>query len=881
MGISPMMSHYLKIKEKYNDSIVFYRLGDFYEMFFEDAVKASKILDLTLTGRDCGLEQKAPMCGVPFHAAEGYIAKLVSEGYKVAICEQLSEPEPRKIVERDVIRIVTPGTVVDESMLDQNKNNYILSVCLLQKNTNTEKNNQLIDGIIGAGVAYCDISTGEFVIEEVIGSGDKIINELNNLIVRISPSELIINESSNNIFSYMKVEETGVINHIERLDDEYFSMNASEKYLSKQFGEDFFNEVKIEKEKVAVRAAGALVKYLDETQKRGLTHINQVRIQEENAIMQLDVNTRRNLELTETIRDRKKRGSLLAILDNTSTCMGGRLLRTWLMNPLQDDREINARLDAIEELISNIILREDINKKIKNVTDIERIAGRIAYGNFNPKDALALKEACFILPDIMQILSKLSTTKMVEFYNNFDMLTDIYDLLENAINDKAPALIREGNIIKEGFNRELDDYRNAGKEAANWLAELELKERELTGIKNLKINYNRVFGYYIEVNKSQVNNVPYRYQRRQTVANNERYITEDLKIIEDKVLGAGEQALKLEISLFENIRDFLLNNLRRIQNTSKILAELDCLMSGALTAVRYNYCKPKISKRIKHIKIIAGRHPVVEAMLKKESFIPNDTYLDSENDKSMIITGPNMAGKSTYMRQVALITLMAHLGYFVPASSAEICIVDKIFTRIGASDDVAFGQSTFMVEMTEVANILKNATDKSLAILDEIGRGTSTFDGLSIAWAVMEYITKNMKMKTLFSTHYHELTELEGFLPGVKNYRITVKEFNDEIIFLRKIVRGGANKSFGIAVAKLAELPDSVINRAKEISLNLEKADINRQLTEQNLSNQENFNQLQQSYSNVIGVIRDININKITPLSAFDILADLVEKVKR
>lgn len=873
MALSPMMKHYLEIKEKYKDSIIFYRLGDFYEMFFEDAITASKVLDLVLTGRDCGLEQKAPMCGVPFHAADNYIAKLVSEGFKVAICEQLTQPRPGKMVERGVVRVITPGMVVDESMLEMSKNNYVMSIGIFAKDEekDIEKENAL-----GAGVAYCDISTGEFVVEEFSGSADGFLQELSELIVRVSPAEIIVKENSYNLLQSLQAIKSNVVEYVGKISVDFFEKDFAIDSLRKQFGESSFLNAK---NLFANRAAGALLKYIQDTQMRGLAHINQIKLSKENAVMQLDINTRRNLELTETIRDRKKKGSLLHVLDHTLTCMGNRLFRTWIMNPLQDDKEINNRLDAVEEIISNIIIRESLQKNLKNITDIERIAGRIAYGNFNPKDALALKKACAEMPIIKEILCGFKTSKLKSFAENFDTLSDIFELLEASIAENSPTLLRDGGVIKSGFNDELNKLRNAEREASKWLAELELKERELTGIKNLRIAYNRVFGYYIEVNKSQTSNVPYRYQRKQTTVNNERYITDDLKLIEEKVLSANELALKLELDIFEEIRNILLGNLRRIQITSNILAELDCLLSGATVAIKNNYCKPKVSKKIKHIKINAGRHPVVEIFLKG-NFVPNDTFLNCDTDKSMIITGPNMAGKSTYMRQVALITLMAHMGLFVPATSAEIAITDKIFTRIGASDDVAFGQSTFMVEMSEVANILKNATDRSLIVLDEIGRGTSTFDGLSIAWAVMEHITNNMSIKTLFSTHYHELTELEGFLPGVKNYKITIKEFNDEIIFLRKIVRGGANRSFGIAVAKLAELPDEVIERAKEISNNLEKADINRQITESNLSHHDNFEEVKQSSSQIVGILKDIDINKITPLSAFEILADLKQKVR-
>lgn len=864
-GLSNMMKHYLSVKEKYPDCIIFYRLGDFYEMFFEDAVEASKVLDLTLTGRDCGLEERAPMCGVPFHAVDSYLAKLVENGYKVAICEQLSDPKKGELVIRDVVRVVTPGTIMDESMLDKGKNNYIASV-----NIKAENNN------LSIGVAYCDLSTGEFVVEEIENEAARAIDELDGTLIRISPSEMFCNSENIEILKALAAIKTKSVGQIGQYLSENYPKEKNQEILEKQFGKDF--DIKI-KSPLAI-ASASLISYLTETQKRGLDHINEIVRSSEKEIMQLDSATRRNLELTETIREHKKRGSLLAVIDNTSTCMGGRLLRTWLSSPLQSDSEINKRLDATEEIISNIIVREDMKRLLSKVSDIERIAGRIAYGNFNPKDALSLKQTAAQLPEIKLLLSRFNSKKLKGFFESFDALEDVYSLLEQTISEDAPALLREGNVIKQGYNKELDECKNAKALAAHWLSELEAKERELTGIKNLRISYNKVFGYFIEVNKSQIGNVPFRYQRKQTVANNERYITEDLKIIEEKVENANEKASKLEVEIFTQVRNFLLDNLKRIQKTSKTLAELDCLLSGAIVAIKNNYCKPKVSNRISHIKIQGGRHPVVEAINRGEVFVPNDTFLNGDTDKTMIITGPNMAGKSTYMRQVALIVLMAHVGLYVPATSAEICITDRIFTRIGASDDVAFGQSTFMVEMVEVANILKNATNKSLALLDEIGRGTSTFDGLSIAWAVMEHISNNMGMKTLFSTHYHELTELEGVLNGVKNYRITVKEFNDEVIFLRKIVRGGANKSFGVAVAKLAGLPSEVVIRAKEISKNLENSDLNRHIAGGNEQSEAMFNENRNLGANVVGILKDLDINKITPLSAFEILADLIEKVK-
>ncbi len=864
-GLSNMMKHYLSVKEKYPDCIIFYRLGDFYEMFFEDAVEASKVLDLTLTGRDCGLEERAPMCGVPFHASETYIAKLVENGYKVAICEQLSDPKKGELVIRDVVRVVTPGTVMDETMLEKYRNNYIASI-------NIKRNeNQLTIGVV-----YCDLSTGEFVAEEIENEAARALDELDGTLIRISPSEMFCNSENIEFLKALIAVKSKSVGQIGQYLSESYPSEKVQSILEMQFGKSY--DVKA-KSPLGI-AAASLISYLKETQKRGLDHVNEIVRASEKDVMHIDSATRRNLELTETIREHKKRGSLLAVLDNTSTCMGGRLFRSWLSSPLQSDSEINKRLDATEEIISNIIIREDMKRLLAKVSDIERIAGRIAYGNFNPKDALALKQTTIQLPELKELLANFKSKKLKCFFEDFDTLEDVSELLEKTISENAPALLREGNVIKEGYNKELDECKNAKALAAGWLSELEAKERELTGIKNLRISFNKVFGYFIEVNKSQIGNVPFRYQRKQTVANNERYITEDLKIIEEKVETANEKASKLEVEIFTQVRNFLLENLKRIQRASKMLAELDCLLSAAISAIKNNYCKPKVSNRIHHIKIQAGRHPVVEAINKDEVFVPNDTFLNEDSDKTMIITGPNMAGKSTYMRQVALIVLMAHVGLYVPASSAEICITDRIFTRIGASDDVAFGQSTFMVEMVEVANILNNATSKSLALLDEIGRGTSTFDGLSIAWAVMEHISNKMGMKTLFSTHYHELTELEGVLEGVKNYRITVKEFNDEVIFLRKIVRGGANKSFGVAVAKLAGLPAEVVARAKEISKNLENSDLNRHIAGGNEKSEAMINENRNLGANVVGILKDLDINKITPLSAFEILADLVEKVK-
>ena len=895
MALTDMMQQYMQIKENYKDTIIFYRLGDFYEMFFEDAVEASRVLDLTLTGRDCGLAERAPMCGVPYHSAESYIAKLIANGYKVGICEQLTPAikNSKQLVKRDIVRIITPGTVVDESMLDGKSNNYICSV-YLTKNQKKEENikeiaknwqeidtiSLLIDEIASVGVAYSDMSTGEFKIEQIDLSGKNALIELNNILSRISPKEVVVREEDKKIIKSSKIFPNEILERINIYYDYVFEAHAAHEAINNQFGEQAVKENGVKIGSAKAIAAGALIAYFSETQKRSLAQINKISTLQEQKYLKLDVPSRRNLEITETLRERRKRGSLLWVLDNTQTSMGARLLKNWVSLPLQDEKEINARLDAVEDMISTFIQRQEISESFKRITDIERIAARIAYGNFNPKDALSLKQSAEVLPSVKMLLGAYQSKKMRALYSELDTLEDVYNLLENAIDNEAPAILANGKVIKDGYNSELDEYRNAKETADSLIRNLEEKEREETGIKNLKINYNKVFGYFIEVTKSQTGLVPFRYTRKQTTTNSERYITAELKQIEDKVLGSSENAMELQNKLFSDVRNYLLTNLARLQRTAEVIAEIDVLLSLASVAIKNNYCKPKINSKIDHIKILAGRHPVVEELLKNQSFVPNDTFINKDTDKSLIITGPNMAGKSTYMRQVALITLLAHIGSFVPATSAEICLTDRIFTRVGASDDLAYGQSTFMVEMMEVSNILNNATDKSLVILDEVGRGTSTFDGLSIAWAVMEYISNKMNIKTIFSTHYHELTELEGFLKGVKNYRITVKEIGDEIAFLRKVVRGGANKSFGVAVAALAGLPKEVIQRAKDISTNLENADINRKIAETNLGVIEDVEEIKRSYSEVIGMLEDVDVNTLTPLGAFDLLVTLVSKVK-
>ena len=893
--LTTMFQQYYDIKIEYLDTIIMYRLGDFYEMFFEDAETASRILDLTLTGRECGLEKRAPMCGIPFHAAENYIAKLVANGQKVGICEQLTEPTKKGLVERGIIRVITPGTVVDDSMLDQKSNNYLCSVYLVKEKIekqdikvlarnweNLENSEEQINAIKEIGISYCDISTGEFKIEQIDLLKKDALIELNSVLNRMTPSEIILLEEDKKILRDSKVFSPEILSRLQTFYDYAFEINACNEALINQFGAEEIKSTFAKIPSATYMAAGALTIYLAETQKRSLAQINKISDLQEQKYLKLDASSRRNLEIVETMRERKKRGSLLWVVDHTQTSMGARLLKNWLSLPLQDEKEINARLDSVEDFVNNLIQRQELKEKLNQITDIERIAGRIAYGNFNPRDALSLKQSASVLPEIKNLLGCYNSKKIKYLCENLDTLEDIYNLIDKAIDKDAPAVYNNSlNVIKKGYNEEFDHYKNAKVYADDLVTKLEAKEKEETGIKNLKILYNKVFGYFIEVTKSQLGLVPFRYTRKQTTTNSERFITAELKTIEDQVLGSAENAQRLQQQLFTEIRNFLLNNIERMQKTAQIVAEIDVLMGLATVAIKNNYCKPKINSKIDHIKIVAGRHPVVEEINKNQSFVPNDTYINTDTDKSIIITGPNMAGKSTYMRQVALITLLAHIGSFVPASSAEICITDRIFTRVGASDDLAYGQSTFMVEMVEVANILNNATSKSLVILDEVGRGTSTFDGLSIAWAVMEYISNKMQIKTIFSTHYHELTELEGFLKGVKNYRITVKEVGDGVVFLRKVVRGGANKSFGVAVAALAGLPKEVITRAKEISTNLEKAEINRKIAETNLGSIEEVENIKKSYSDVIGMLEDVNVNMLTPLAAFDMLVDLVNRVKK
>ncbi len=856
-----MMKHYMATKEQYKDCVLFYRLGDFYELFNDDAVEMSRVLDLTLTGKDCGLDTRAPMCGIPYHAVETYINKLINLGYKIAICEQLSTPQPGKMVERDVVRVITPGTVVDAGVLDETRNNYIASIY--------QKNNRV-------GVALCELTTGDFVISDY--DGDEYLNNLNDFLVRSLPSEIIC-ISNYELEKMLPCTKLNAMPKFTPYNDDLTQQKSSE-LLSKYFGIDYESKYDITRMKFGQLAGGLLLSYLEETQKRSLVHINKITKQKSSDFMKIDLNTRKNLEIIETLKDRRKKGALISVIDKTKTTMGSRLMKNWIQEPLYNEREINSRLNAVDELVRKLIARDELKDLLNKITDIERISGRIAYGNFTPRDAVSLGASLKLLPELVNILKQYDNVKIKEFCESMPNFNDITDLLTNAFVAQPPALLSAGGFIKDGFNSELDDYRNAKSKAQDWITQLEAKEREESGIKTLKIGFNRVYGYYIEINKAFSQDVPMRYIRKQTVANCDRYITGELQDLQDKIEHADENSVKLEQNIFKAIREKLLERCTCIQKASKIIAELDCLLSFAEIAVKNNYVKPKVSSKINHILIEAGRHPVVEDLNSSGSFIPNDTLLDEHDNKIMIITGPNMAGKSTYMRQVAIITLLAHIGCFVPAKRAEIALTDRIFTRVGASDDLAVGQSTFMVEMMEVANILENATSKSLVVLDEIGRGTSTYDGLSIAWAVVEEIANNMNCKTMFATHYHELTELEGFMPGVKNYRIAIKEINGQLVFLRKIQRGGANRSYGIEVAELAGVKKSVIVRAKAISNELEKNDLSNHIVKSVSQNPEDTTKKEKSYTNVIAILKDIDINKVTPLGAFETLCDLVQKVK-
>ena len=876
--VTPMMQQYLKTKEEYKDCILFYRLGDFYEMFFDDAILVSKELELTLTGKSCGLEERAPMCGIPFHAVDGYLNRLVSNGHKVAICEQVEDPKEAKgLVKREVVRIVTPGTNLDMQSLDETKNNYLMCIVYLGNRY---------------GIATADVTTGDFFVTEV-DSERKLLDELN----RFAPSELICNESL--LMSGLDLEDIKHRLHIavSPLDAWYFGDELARTTILEHFKVKQLEGLGLTDYDCGVLSAGALLKYLMETQKNDLSNIIGIQPYSIGKYMIIDSSSRRNLELVETLREKQKRGSLLWVLDKTKTAMGARMLRSFVEQPLIDRDEILKRQRFIGTLNDNVITREELREYLNPIYDLERLITRITYQSANPRDLIAFRNSLEMLPAIETLLQDLEGDMAEEIRNDFDSLKDLYDLLQRSILDEPPITIREGDLIKEGYHPEVDQLRMAKTEGKNWLADLEASEKEATGIKNLRIRFNKVFGYYIEVTNSFLNQVPDYYIRKQTLTNAERFITPKLKEMEDMILGSEERLVNLEYELFREVRDHIGSQVSRIQKTAKAIAKLDAFVSLALVADQNQYCCPNINED-GVIDIKNGRHPVVEKMIHHDLFIDNDTYLDNQKNRISIITGPNMAGKSTYMRQTALIVLLAQIGSYVPAQSANIGIVDRIFTRVGASDDLASGQSTFMVEMNEVANILRNATSRSLLILDEIGRGTSTFDGLSIAWAVVEHISnpKLLGAKTLFATHYHELTELEGKLDNVNNYCIAVKENGDDIVFLRKIVKGGADKSYGIQVAKLAGVPDSVIERAKEIVNQLLENDITEtirnisvedgssvkkkkdHLDEVDMTQMSLFDTV--SNDDIIEELKNVDIGHLTPLEALNKLYELQNKVK-
>ena len=850
-----MMVQYLKIKEQYKDCILFFRIGDFYEMFFEDAETASRELEIVLTGKDCGLEERAPMCGIPFHAAESYISKLIEKGYKVAICEQMEDPQLAKgLVKRDIIRVVTPGTVLESSMLKEKENNYI--ACLY-----IEENY--------FAVAVCDISTGEFLTTSCSEKYSKVIDELS----KYNPKEILIIENKfeekSKILKILKEKFNLLISEV--TDDE-----KNNDKISKFSSYSRMNEHEI-------TVSGCLYSYIEKNQRISLSNITEIRIYEIKDYMVLDASARRNLEITETIRTNTRKGSLLWLLDKTKTSMGGRMLKKWIEEPLINADEINKRLEAVGELNDNVYVSSDLCEFLKGVYDMERLISRISCNAANARDLVALKESISHLPDIKCCISDCKSYLLKYIYENIETLDDIYDLINKSINDNPPMQLKEGSIIKDSYNPDVDRLRDIMKNGKKYIAELEQKEKDTTGIKSLKVGYNKVFGYYIEVTNSNLSNVPEsRYIRKQTLANAERFITPELKELEETITGSEQKLTELEYSLFSDIREKAASNIERVQKTARYVSMLDVLLSFSRVSFENDFIKPVISND-GIIEIKEGRHPVVEKMLQG-IFVPNDTYLDLKYDQFAIITGPNMAGKSTYMRQVALIVLMAQIGCFVPAVSAKVSVIDRIFTRIGASDDLSSGKSTFMVEMSEVSEILQNATRNSLIILDEVGRGTSTFDGLSIAWAVVRYITSKIGAKTLFATHYHELTELEGKIEGVKNYCVSVKEHGDDIIFLRKIIRGGADQSYGIQVAKLAGLPDEVVNIAKKILKKLEDSDINKGIKNDEAAadkDDKKSNQLSMfdfKQNELIEEMKNIDINNITPIEALNYLNKLCKK---
>lgn len=866
---SPMMQHYLDTKEQYKDCILFYRLGDFYEMFFDDAILTSRELELTLTGKDCGQEERAPMCGIPYHAAETYVARLIAKGYKVAICEQLEDPKEAKgIVKRDVIRVVTPGTLIESNLLEEKKNNYIMAI---YKNA------------IYYGLAVCDLSTGDFFTTQIKGTNN--FSRLLDEISRYSPSEIIVNQMVADSSEEMaKIKERFEM-YLSTYREDAFSQDVQSLKENYHIVNEKGDTVEdISEEVLVVAACYGLLSYLMETQKTSLDHINKITLYQITKYMSLDVNARRNLEITEKMRDKSKRGTLLWCLDKTATSMGGRLLRRWLNDPLLDVCEINARLDAVAELKEDFMRKGDILEKLKKVYDIERLTGKISYGSANGRDLISLKNSVRQIPDVKRALENSKSELLQTIHRELDELTDIDQMIEHAIVDEPPISVKEGGLIKLGYDEEIDKLKTATTEGKNWILQLEADEKEKTGIKGLKVGYNKVFGYYLEVTKSNLSMVPDRYIRKQTLTGAERYITEELKTLENQILGAEEKVIQLEYNAFAKIREDIEKEIPRLQKSATLIATLDVLCSFATVAEDLNYTRPIVDNS-GEIQIEEGRHPVIEKMLPAGSFVGNDTKLDKKENRLAIITGPNMAGKSTYMRQVALITLMAQVGSFVPATHAKIGVVDKIFTRVGASDDLSMGQSTFMVEMMEVAEILREATANSLVVLDEIGRGTSTYDGMSIAWAVAEYISDLEKCgaKTLFATHYHELIELEDKLEGVKNYSVAVKEKGEDIIFLRKIVAGGTDESYGVHVAKLAGVPQVVTKRANEILKSLERKSMLADKAQEKENKKQASGQLDlynYKLAEIAHELDKIDINQLTPIDALNELMKIKEKMQ-
>lgn len=857
MGKSQMMDHYRKLKKTYTDCVVFYRLGDFYEMFDDDAVRVSAMLDLTLTGKDCGEEKRAPMCGIPYHAAEGYIAKLVSMGEKVAICEQLTPAKQGELVKRDVVRIVSAGTVINSEMIDDKSNNYILAI--------SYKENKFF-------IAWADITTGDFLVKTI--DEENAVSKVVDLLVRINPAEIISDLYCYEIFNKLPLVEHGVLPKFNLYTESEFDFYNAESTLKKHFKVANLSAFNLSNDLV-ICSAGALISYLTETQKHGLINLTNIKTEKDGDFMTLDVNVIRNLEITKTLRDGKKYGSLLWLLDNTKTSMGARKLQNYLLTPLFDKKKINDRLDAIEAFYNNTPIRQSISDVLSSVKDVSRITGKISNGNLLPKDCLQLANSLENIPILKFQISGLKSRLIEEISENLIDFSDVSSLLKRAIHPECPNTTKDGGYINEGYNEELDRLRSINKNSKSLINDLENREKEKTGIKNLRVKYNRVFGYFIEVTNSFKDFVPLEYKRRQTLANAERFTTTELNELESEILSSEERSLDLESKLFSEIKELLISKIPELKIVSDAFSELDVIVSLAKVAKENGYVRPEILDSNKRLNITGGRHPVVEK-LSRQSFIPNDVVLDCEENRVAVLTGPNMAGKSTYMRQTALITLMAHVGSFVPATSAEIPLTDRIFTRVGASDNLILDQSTFMVEMTEVADIIKNATEKSLIILDEIGRGTSTYDGLSIAWSILEYIALKIKAKTMFATHYHELTELEGKLDGVKNYKVTVKELPTGIVFLRKIMRGGANRSFGIEVSELAGIDKEITNRAREILSSLEKSsNLNggkKPILETNKRSE---------LSEVERILKDVDLNNVSPMQALNLLIDLQGKIKK